>query len=417
MNPEQLFTHALGLTPPWEVDNVDFDPKAQRIDFRVSCQAKKLPCPGCGQEHQPTHDRKPRTWRHLDFFQFAAYVHADVPRVCCNSCGKTTQVEVPWARPGSRFTLLFEALSLTLAKAMPVATTAKQLRTDDRALWRILDHHVSRARAQEDYSAVTAIGVDETACRRGHQYITLVHDLEQRRLIFATAGRDAQTLQRFTENLAHHQGRGEQIRHASIDMSRAYISGLGQHLPGAEITFDRFHIIQLANQAVDAVRKAEVRHEACLKRSKWAWLKDMAHWSRPQGEAFYDLTRSNLKTARAWRLKEALRAIFREAITYEEAQARLARWYSWARRCRLEPIKQLAATLKRHWKGVLQGFDSRLSNGYVEAMNSLIQAAKARARGYGTTRHLIAICFLIAGQLKHLPENPFQAPLPKAVGN
>lgn len=417
MNPEHLFTQALGLTPPWVVDNIDFDPQSQRIDFRVSCQAKQLPCPGCGGADQPIHDRKKRTWRHLDFFQFAAYVHAEVPRVRCDGCNKTTQVDVPWARPGSRFTLLFEAFALTLVKAMPVSTTARQLRTDDRALWRVLDHHVTQAQGREDYSAVTAIGVDETACRRGHHYITLVHDLTERRLIFATPGRDARTLQRFTEDLACHQGQSDQIRHASIDMSKAYISGLGQHLPNAEITFDRFHIIQLANKAVDEVRKAEVRHDSRLKRTKWAWLKDMAQWSKKQLEATYDLTRSNLKTARAWRIKEALRGIFQANPNRAEAERLLARWYSWARRCRLEPMKQLAATLKRHWAGVLQGFESSLSNGYVEAMNSLIQAAKARARGYGTTRHFIAVCFLIAGKLKHLPENPFRPPLPKMIAS
>jgi len=417
MNPELLFTQALGLTSPWAVDDIDFDPKAQRIDFRVSCEAKQLPCPGCGRSDQPIHDRKPRTWRHLDFFQFAAYVHAEVPRVRCGGCKKTTQVEVPWARPGSRFTLLFEAFALTLAKAMPVSTTARQLRTDDRALWRVLDHHVTQAQAREDYSTVTTIGVDETACRRGHHYITLVHDLAERRLIFATPGRDAQTLKGFSEDLASHQGKADQIRHASIDMSKAYISGLGQHLPNAEITFDRFHIIQLANQAVDAVRKSEVRHDARLKRTKWAWLTDMARWSKKQDEAVYDLTRSNLKTARAWRIKEALRDIFQAKPGREQAEGLLKRWHSWARRCRLEPMKRLAATIKQHWAGVLQGFESGLSNGYVEAMNSLIQAAKARARGYGTASHFIAICFLIAGKLKHLPANPFQTPLQRMVAS
>jgi transposase len=136
----------LGLTSPWVVVDIDFDPKAQRIDFQISCEAKLLPCPGCGQASQPIHDRKPRTWRHLDFFQFAAYVHAQVPRVRCGGCKKTTQVEVPWARPGSRFTPLFEAFALRLAKAMPVLATERQLRTDDRPLWRVLDHQSPRHR-------------------------------------------------------------------------------------------------------------------------------------------------------------------------------------------------------------------------------------------------------------------------------
>lgn len=192
-------------------------------------------------------------------------------------------------------------------------------------------------------------------------------------------------------------------------MSKAYICGLGQHLPNAEITFDRFHIIQLANQAVDAVRKAEVHHDVRLRKTKWAWLKDMTRWTRKQGEAVYDLTRSNLKTTRAWRIKKALREIFWSNPNRDRIEGLLKAWHSWARRCRLEAVKQLAATLKRHWAGVLQSFDSGLSKRLRRSHEQpVIQAAKARARSYGTANHFIAICFLIARKLKHLPQNPFQ---------
>lgn len=410
---EELFTQALGLTSPWAVESIDFQPEARRIDFTVACDQNQLSCPSCQAQDQPIHDRKAKSWRHLDFFQYEAYIHARVPRVRCSHCGKTTQVSVPWARPGSRFTLLFEALSLTLAKVMPVRNCARQLRVNDKSLWRVIDHHVHKARHREDYSQVCHIGVDETACRRGQHYITLVHDLQQRRLVFATAGRDSATIKRFSDDLQAHHGHPERITQASIDMSKAYVAGIDRHLANASITFDRFHVIQLANKAVDEVRRAEVKYEAVLKKTRWGRLKDNARWSKKQAERVYDLTRTNLKTARAWRLKEALREIFREAGTREEAEQRLRRWYSWARRCRLDPMKKLALTLKAHWQGLLQGFSSHLNNGYVEAMNSLIQAAKARARGYGSIRHFIAICYLLAGKLRHLPESPFEPSAPR----
>ena len=137
------------------------------------------------------------------------------------------------------------------------------------------------------------------------------------------------------------------------------------------------------------------------------YSKDSDKWTREQLFAFHDLSRRGLKTHRAFRLKETLREIFATARDAKKTEALLEKWYSWARRCRLEPMKRVAATLKNHWQGILNAFDSRLSNGRVEAINSLIQAAKARARGYRTTRHLITMAYLIAGKLTDLPTSPY----------
>lgn len=166
-------------------------------------------------------------------------------------------------------------------------------------------------------------------------------------------------------------------------------------------------VIQLANAAVDEVRRAEVREEPILKHSRWTWLKDKNSWSERHITTFHSLSRLRLKTARAWRLKEPLREIFSEASSQAEAEEQLSRWYTWARRCRLAPFKRLALTLKAHWQGVLNAFDSRLNNGGVEGLNSLIQAAKARARGYRTARNLITIAYLIGAKLRHLPASPY----------
>ena len=181
----------------------------------------------------------------------------------------------------------------------------------------------------------------------------------------------------------------------------------GEHIPWAAITFDEFHVIQLVNKAVDEVRRQEVKAVPQLKRSRYIWLKDQHDWSRKQLVQFVDLRDLNLKTHRAFRIKESLREIFRTAETATDAEVLLDRWYSWARRCRLEPIKKVAKTLKDHWQGILNAFESKLTNGRVEAANSPIQAAKAKARGYGTTRHLITISYLVAGKLTQLPPSPF----------
>ena len=410
MEPQSksLFTMALGLEEPWQVTDVRFDGGAKQIDFDVRFRpGSRFACPSCGAGDQPVHDTRARSWEHLRFFEHKAFLHAMVPRVACGECGKTSQVPVPWARSGSGFTQLFDAFVVALAREMPVTAIAELLDVGDDRIWRVLHHYVDAAREREDFADVTAVGIDETAARRGHDYITLFHDLKVGRLLFACEGRDQATVGYFVKDLHAHGGSAQAICAACIDMSRAYIAGVGKHLPRAEITFDRFHVIQLANAALEEVRRAEVRHEPMLKNSRWMWLKDKHRWSARQMEQHHALSRMHLKTGRAFRLKEALRNIFTEVSNKSEAETLLEGWIRWARRSRLEPFKKLALTLKAHWQGILNGFDSQLSNGTVEATNGLIQAAKARARGYSTKRNLITIAYLIGGKLTHLPASPY----------
>ncbi len=408
MEPTHLFTTALGLTAPWEVTGVRFDPEAGRIDLEVAfAKGSRFACPACGAPGQPVHDTRKRSWQHLSFFKSRADLHAHLPRVRCESCGKTTQVEPPWARAQSGFTALMEALVVTLCQAMPVATVARHLGVGDERLWGVLEHYVEAARAQEDHSPVRAVGLDETAARRGQHYISLFHDLTGKRLLFACEGRDQSTVAAFAADLQAHGGDPQAIEQVCIDLSAAYLAGVTKHLPKATVSFDAFHVIQLANQAVDTVRREEVKTEPALRGTRWTWLKDAHDWTWEQLTDFHWLSRARLKTARAWRLKEALRDIYATATTAEQAETALTRWYSWARRSRLQPMKHLAATLKDHWDGVLATFDSGLTNGRAEGINSLIQAAKARARGYRTTHSLITIAYLIAGNLAHLPASPF----------
>ena len=228
MGIEALFTTALGLQPPWEVEQVALDTAGRRIDFEVRCTAKRLACPHCGLHNQGIHDRLRRSWRHLDFFQYEAWLHADVPRVACSGCGKTAQVNVPWAREGSGFTALFEALALSLCAQMPVRQAAALLRCQDKQLWLRIEHYVGQARKTDDMSGVRHIGIDETSLRKGHNYITVVHDLDAKRLLFATEGRDHETVHAFAQDLQAHQGDPAKIEHVCQDMSGAYLKGVSQ---------------------------------------------------------------------------------------------------------------------------------------------------------------------------------------------
>lgn len=404
---ETIFTQALGLTAPWRVINVDFQQAEGRIVFKVENTAKRLACPACGAPEQPIHDRSTRTWKHLNFFQYQAIIEAKVPRVGCRKCEKTTQVTVPWARPGAGFTQTLEAFVVALCTEMPVNAVARLLGVSDDRIWRVLDFHVENARAREDYSEVRRISADERSAHKGHRYLTMFCDLDARRLLFATQGKNAATFEAFVDDLEGHGGDAAAITDVSLDLGAAYPAGTRKHCPNAKISFDPFHVVALANTALDQVRRAEVKHEVDLKGIRWGTLKDAAKWTHGQIGQMHWLQRSGLKTARAWALKQALRKVFSHATEAKHAKTLLKAWMSWGRRCRLAPFKRLAVTVKKHLDGILEHFRSGLSNGFAEGLNGRVQAAKARARGYGTDRHLIIISYLICSNLKHLPKNPW----------
>ena len=335
--------------------------------------------------------------RHLDFFQHQAFLTARVPRIKCAKCG-ARQVNVPWARPGSGFTLLFEALAMTLMQHMPVAAAARLIGEHDTRLWRVLFHYVAAALDRQDLSAVTRLAIDETAAKRGHDYITLFVDIDERRVVFIADGRDADTLRTFAQHLDTRKASAANIEQVCIDMSPAFIKGVTQSLPEAEITFDKFHVMQLIGAAVDQTRRAEAKSRPELKRSRYLWLKNEANLSEPARDTLAALSSINLKTARAWRLRLAFQMIYTQP-TRKMAERMLKVWDSWAIRSRIEPIKAVTRTIRKHRDGILAWFDSRIANGLIEGINSLVQAAKAKARGYRNRKTLKAITYLIAGKL------------------
>jgi len=389
----------MGLVPPWRVTQCTFDPEQGRLDIGIDfVRGGTFFCPECGREGCKAHDTEERIWRHLNFFQYETYLHARVPRVQCESCGIKV-VNVPWARPGSGFTLLFEALIMALAGQMPIRALARIVKEHDTRLWRVLNHYVTEARGKEDFSTVEQVGVDETASRRGQNYVSLFVDLKRSKVLFATEGRDAATIGVFKEDLTAHGGAAEAVSEVCCDMSPAYISGAGKHFPQAHLTFDKFHVMKILNKAVDEVRRQERKSRPELTKTRYLWLKNPEKLTMRQVATLERLSmkKLKLKTARAYHL----RLVFQEfwSQTVAEAEAFLRRWYSWAVRSRLAPMRAAAATIKRHWAGILRWFESRVSNGILEGINSLAQAAKARARGYRTTKNFITMIYLIAGKL------------------
>jgi len=394
-----LFQMALGLMPPWFVDRSEFDAQEKRLDLYIDfLRGGRFACPECGQADCSAYDSEEKTWRHLNFFEHETYLHARTPRVDCPLCG-VKQVGVPWARADSGFTLLFEAFIMALAKEMTVNAIARLVNEHDTRLWRILHHYVEKARSEQDYSDVEKVGVDETSSKRGHNYITTFVDMAQSKVLFATPGKDAGTLTAFQEDLKGHGASPEQIKEACCDMSPAFISGIEETFENTQITFDRFHVMKIINNAVDQVRREEQKDRPELQKSRYVWLKNPEHLTLKQQAVFENLNvkKLNLKTARAYQIKLSFQELYNQPKAL--AETFLKKWYFWATHSRLQPMIDAAYTIKNHWHGVLRWFDSRISNGILEGINSLIQAAKAKARGFRSTRNLITVVYLIAGKL------------------
>ena len=398
MRDTNLLQLALGLTPPWTVSRSDFDPDAKRLDIQIDfAPGSRFSCPNCGAADCPAHDTERMTWRHLDFFQHQAWLNARVPRLRCAKCG-IRKAHVPRARPDSGFTLLFEALLMTMLSAMPVERVARMVGEHDTRLWRVLHHYVEQARARSDASEVTRVAIDETAARRGHDSITLFVDIDQARVLFATEGKDADTVAAFAEDLAAHGGDAEAISEVCIDMSPAFIKGTAEHLPNAAVTFDKFHAVKIVNDAVDQVRRTEQKRQSLLRGTRYRWLRHPTNLSDRQRDTLESLPTRHLKTARAWQIRLAFQDLYHQPSA-EAGAGFLKKWYFWATHSRLQPMIEAGRTVKRHGDGILRWFDSKIANGLIEGIDSLVQAAKAKARGYRSLRNLKAIVYLLAGKL------------------
>lgn len=396
MNAEALFTAALQLTPEWKVTACELDQQARRLTLKLDFQAgSKFPAPGAS--HQllcPVHDTVEKTWRHLDFFQYQTELVARVPRVQTPE-GQVVQVEVPWARPGSGFTLLFEAWALLLCGQMPVQEASRLLGETDTRLWRVVAHYVEEAQRRRDWSQVRRLLIDETSARRGHRYVTTVVDADTRELLFMTEGRESAAVAAFVAELRAHGGLPEQIELVAMDMSPAYRKGVREQLPQARIVFDRFHLMQMAGQALDKVRKALQRDGAELAGSLWALRGNVWTRSPEQLALRQQLCRQYPKLGRALMLRELL-----QDILADEDPTALRWWVTRARRSRLAPFRQLADSIMEHWDGIVAFLETRVTNGVIEAINGLLQLAKRMARGFRSFRNFHLMALLKAGRLQ-----------------
>jgi transposase len=401
MQSNELFATALGVVKPWYVKTIDFDVDKHvllvEIDF---VKGTRFPVEGVDGLHG-VHDTVKKRYRHMNFFQHECYLEVRVPRVKRPDGKGPVQVEPDWVGKLSGFTLLFEAFILMLCRKMTFQDAARIAGISWHHAHAICSRYVELAVEKLDLSKIDKVAFDETSSRRGHNYVTFAADAEARKVVFVTQGKDAETITEFKQFLMEHKGKPEQIASVSIDMSQAFIKGVSENLPKARITFDKFHVVAHASKAVDETRRSEQKTDPDLKGLRWALLKSKEKLTPTQQAdlSVFLATGATKRTAQAWQYREQLREILdRKQINV--VATRLKRWCSNVKRSKLDEMKKVANMIIDHFDGVIAWAQTRQTNGFLEAINGLFQAAKRKARGYGNFKTMRIVAYLVAGDLQ-----------------
>ena len=409
MQDTELYRYLLGLESPWEVSRVELSVADQRVDVWASHpKGTRFACPECERQLAVYDHADERAWRHLDSCQFLTYLHARAPRVECPVHGVRT-VALPWAEPHSRFTMLFERLAVDVLKECDVEGACRILRISWDEGWRLMERAVERGLLRRPVSAPMHVGVDEKAAGRGQDYITVVSDIDAATVRFIADERKEASLDSYFDTLpADELARIEAV---AMDMWEPYANSVRAHLDDADnkIVFDRYHIMGHMGKAVDTVRKAEHRRlrangDNLLAGTKYLWLYSSENLPERHAERFAALRAVELKTGRAYAIKEDLRYLW-DYVRRGWAEKHWKRWYFWATHSRLDPVIAVARMIKRHYDGVMAFFAHRITSATAEGLNSRIQAIRVQARGYRNREHFKTAIYFHLGGLDLYP-NP-----------
>lgn len=396
----------LGLVPPWLVTNVDLNMEKRLVEIDVRWPVDhEVECPACGRSCSIKDHREERQWRHLDTMQFQTIIKSRVPRSECPEHGVKT-INVPWAGPNSRFTLLFERLAIdVMIAAKSIKEAAKLLGLSWDQVHHIQARAVERGLKRRELDEIKQVGIDEKSFLKGHKYASLMVDIGGERVLDVVEGRTLEAAEQLWKRLPEETRTG--IDAVAMDMWDAFITAARTHAPQADIVHDKFHISKYLNEAVDKVRRAEHKalmqdDDETLKGAKYLFLKNPENMNEKELERFKSLRMDKLKAGRAWSIKE----MFSEFWTYSyqaSAEKFFQRWYWWATHSRLKPMADVAKMMKRHLSNILTYLRHQITNAMMEGFNSKIQTIKANARGYRNfANYRVAILFY-CGKLELYP--------------
>ena len=358
-------------------------------------------CPECDFRTGATYDQHRRTWRHLSLGRWRVLVGSTSCRITCPSHGVRNEA-VPWAAPGSLFTLDFEALVAWLAREMNKTAVAGLAKISWPTVGKIIERFVARNIDKQRLDNLFVIGLDEISYRKGHKYLTVIANHATGAPVWMAEGRSQKTLGGFFDELG--KDRGEKLAVVTMDMCAPYIAEVRARAPNARIAFDPFHVVKLASEAVHEVRRTEARERkgsseaVVLKDSRWALLKAPENLRPEEQVKLAEVAALNRRVYRAYLLKEELRALYR--CGSQAAEQHFTAWIAWAIRSRLAPFVKLARTLRKYREGILAAIDLGVSNGRMEGINNKIGVIKHRAYGFHSAAALIAMVFLCCSALR-----------------
>ncbi len=400
MRNKDLYSQILGLSHPWQVMDVDIDNDKLEVIVHVEAVGGSFACPKC-QKMSSGYDHNTRRWRHLDTCQYYTILEAKIPRIECPEHG-VLQVQVPWAESGSRFTALFETLAIDWLKEANILAVSRRLALTWDELDGIMQRAVRRGLACREKSQLDHIGVDETSFQKRHEYVTVVTDTTNGKVLHVADEHSQESLNSFFEGLSKEDLEG--IKTVSMDMWKPYINSVKEYVPDADskIAFDKFHVAKHLGDAVDKVRRQE--HKALkaigdetLKNTKYIWLQNPENMSESYGDRLQELKDLSLKTARAWAIKEFAMCLW-SYVKPGWARKGWKRWLAWALRCQLAPMRKAACTIRDHLEGIVNAIVNNVTNACSESINAKIQRVKRMACGFrNRDRFRNAIYFHLGG--------------------
>lgn len=404
MNGNEVFAKTLKIESPWRIEKFDFltnTKGAEELHIYVGF------IPGSqflDDSNQPcaVHDRADeRVWQHVNHFEYKTFIHCRLPRIT-RSDGKVRTVEAPWARPSNGFTLLFEAFVMKLLeKEVSMTQIASLFNVHDNRLWRVFSHWVQGAIKNTSCRDIAYLGIDETSAKKGHKYVSIAVDLENSQVIHIAVGKNKEVLKSVANHLENQGVDLSRIEELSMDLSPAFIAGAAEYFPNTPITFDRFHIAKLLNEGVNQVRQAEQKEHDFFKKTKYIFLKNRNNLTSEQEVKLNEAIVRFPNIGIAYRLKVLFNE-FWSLTDPKEAEVFLEDWVRQASESKIVPMQAFAKTVKRHWKGILRYTTSRISNGILEGLNSKIQLAKRRARGFRNINNFIQMIYFVAGKLNFI---------------
>ena len=409
-NIKEMLAGTLNLEPPWKIEGAEFDTEHKQLHIHVGIDENAvLLCPHCGgSAKRYGYEPRERLWRHADCFFYECFVHCRRPRVICPNCG-VQQLNAPFERKSSRFTLMFEGYAMMLLPDLPRARAAKVLRCNEKTLEAIMHYWIGRADEARSLASVARLAIDETSFRRGHDYVTIAIDADKKCVIDVEHGKDKAAVASIATKLSRQGGNTESIKAVTSDMSKAFVPAIAECFPQACHVIDKFHVKQMVIKAMEETRKTEQRNCKAKKElflGRKLFMIPSSTMTQEQASQVLKLSKSYPQTGRAFRIVTALDSFY-ALWNEDEAGTAFDKLYSWMRRCHLPEMKKVATSIKEHKPKILAYFTQRITNAISEGINSLIQTAKRKAKGYRTYRGFEAMIYLIAGKLELAVPSPF----------